>query len=1072
MFDSVIRFSLRNRFLVVASAALLLAYGGWTIVQLPVDVFPDLNRPTVNIMTEAGGLAPEEVETLVTLPLEVAVNGTPGLERIRSSSGVGLSVLYLEFAWGTDIFRNRQLVAERLALVREQLPRNVNPVMGPISSIMGEILLIGLSSESSDVSPMELRTIADWVIRPRLLGITGVSQVIPIGGEVRQFQILLSTEELRKRNLALENVEKALARLSENTTGGFLDVDQKEYLVRTLGRVKNIEDIEESVVGEFFGKPVRVKDIAQVKLGAQVKRGDGGVNGRPSVIISVQKQPGASTVDLTAKVEAMLNQIRETLPKGVTINPDLFRQANFIEASVRNVAEALRDGGILVAIILFLFLLNFRTTAITLTAIPLSFVISALVFKIFDLNINTMTLGGLAVAIGELVDDAIVDVENVFRRLRENRHAAQPKSVLRVVFDASVEVRNSIVFATIIVVLVFIPLFSLGGLEGRFFAPLGVAYVVSLVASLLVSLTVTPALCAILLPRTKAISHASEGFLVRFLKRWDERILYRALRHPGWVIGTAFLIFVGSLAVIPSFGKEFLPKFNEGSAVYNVLLTPGVSLAHSNEVGAGVEKTILEVAEVKSVSRRTGRAELDEHAEGVHYSEFDVDFKPGGRERDIVLEDIRRRLVEKFPDTFINVGQPISHRLDHLLSGVRAQIAIKVFGNDMDQLRTLGASVRNAIKDVPGIVDLQVEPQVLIPQLKIQIIREQASKYRLVVGELAEQIETALQGQVTAQVIEDQRLFNVFIRTDEKSRADPEAIKSLIVKVMPDGKKVSLAEVADVFESEGPNVINRENMQRRIVVQANSHGRDLDSLIRDVKLKIGEKVKFPEGTYITYGGQFESQQKASRLMLLLGTLSVLGVFLVLFAHFRSSFIAIQIMLNIPMALIGSVIAIYFSDRIISIASMVAFVTLCGIASRNGIMMISHYLHLMQHEGETFSKEMIVRGSLERLVPVLMTALTAVLGLLPLALAKGAPGKEILHPVAIVIIGGLLSSTLLDMWVTPAVFFRFGRRSAERYLASHSSSQKDDLDPSEMQKISQAADNAVPEKKDRHNEHQT
>lgn len=1035
MLDRVIQFSLKNRMLVVAMACFALAYGAWTIVQLPVDVFPDLNRPMVTIMTEASGLAPEEVETLVTLPLEVALNGTPGLERIRSSSGIGLSVLYLEFAWGTDIYRNRQLVGEKLSLVKEQLPKNINPVMGPISSIMGEILLVGLSSDSAEVSPMDLRTIADWTIRPRLLAIPGISQVIPIGGEVRQFQILLNSDELRKRNLSIGAVERALTEISQNTTGGFLDVDAKELLIRNIGRVKTLQDIEESIIGEFFGKAVLIKDVAQVKLGPQIKRGDAGINGKPSVILSVQKQPGVSTIDLTKKVEDTLKQIQATLPKGVTINPELFKQANFINAAITNVKEALRDGGILVSIILFLFLLNFRTTAITLTAIPLSFVLTAFIFKIFGLNINTMTLGGLAVAIGELVDDAVVDVENVFRRLKENRISSSPKPVLRVIFEASSEVRNSIVFATIIVVLVFIPLFSLGGLEGRFFAPLGIAYVVSLISSLVISLTVTPALCAYLLPNMKAMTH-KEGFLVRFLKRWDEKLLRRALKHPNAVIATALGLFLVSLFTLPFFGKEFLPKFNEGSAVYTVLLTPGVSLSHSNEVGTEVEKTILEVSEVKSVSRRTGRAELDEHAEGVHFGEFDVDFKREGRGREIVMEDIRARIAKKFPDALINAGQPISHRLDHLLSGVRAQIAIKIFGPDLDRLRGFGASVRNAIEGTPGLVDLQVETQVLIPQLKIKILREEAKRYRIIVGDLARQLESALQGEVTAQVIEDQRFFNVFMRIDESSRASVEKIKSLIVKVMPDGKKVALSDVADVFDSTGPNIVNRENMQRRIVIQANSSGRDLDSLVQELQKKIGEKVKLPEGYYLTYGGQFESQQQASRLMLILGALSILGVFFVLFAHFRSSFIAIQIMLNIPMALIGSVVAIYLSDRTISIASMVAFVTLCGIASRNGIMMISHYLHLMIHEGEVFSEKMVIRGSLERLVPVLMTALTAILGLIPLALSKGAPGKEILHPLAVVIIGGLLSSTILDMWVTPAVFFKFGRRSAEDHVKLH------------------------------------
>ena len=1041
MFDRIILFSLKNRLLVLCAAALTVAYGGWVILSLPVDVFPDLNRPTVTIMTEAGGLAPEEVEVLVTLPIEVAVNGTPGLERVRSSSGVGLSAIYLEFAWGTDIFRNRQLVAEKLQLVKERLPKDVTPVMGPISSIMGQIQMVGLTSDNPEISPMDLRSIADWVIRPRLLSIPGIAQVIPLGGGVRQYQILLSSEALRNRNVSLEDVQHNLTHISQNTTGGFINSQKKEFLIQNVGRVNSLEEVEQSSIGSSLGRPVKVKEVAKVQFGPQVKRGDAGINGAPAVIMSVQKQPGASTIELSNTIAYHLSEIQKTLPKGVKINGELFRQADFIHHAVWNVQEALRDGAILVTIVLFLFLLNFRTTAITLTAIPLSFVITAIVFRFFDLNINTMTLGGLAVAIGELVDDAIVDVENVFRRLRENRHLPTPRPAMQVIYEASSEVRNSIVFATIIVVLVFIPLFSLGGLEGRFFAPLGAAYVVSLVASLAVSLTVTPALCSYLLPKMKSMAHGKEGFLVRALKKWDERILHKVLVRPNFVLVTVLVLFLASIALIPFMGREFLPKFNEGTAMITVMLPPGVSLEHSNNVGAQAEKVILSSPEVKSTSRRTGRAELDEHAEGVNTSEIDVDFKHGGRKRDVVLEEIRANLVKQIPGSFVNLGQPISHQLDHLLSGVRAQIAIKVFGTELEQLRSSAAQIYDAIKEVPGLVDLQIEQQVQIPKVKVQFLRDEVIKYNMVVGELATQLEMALQGEVTAQVLEGQRIYNVFMRMDDDSRGNIDRIKNIIVKTTPDGSQITLEQVADVFETTGPNMVNRENMQRRIVVQANTSGRDLNSVIEDVKGLIAAKVKAPEGYFITFGGQFESQQKASRMMLILGILSIAGVFLVLYGHFRSSFIAIQIMLNIPMALIGSVVAIYLSDRILSVASMVAFVTLCGIASRNGIMMISHYLHLMLHENERFSKEMVIRGSLERLVPVLMTALTAMLALVPLILAKGEPGKEILHPVAVVIFGGLFSSTLLDMWVTPAVFFRFGRRSAEKYVELHSNTKE-------------------------------
>ncbi len=1032
MFDKIIRLALLHRVATLVIASVVTIYGIWTLVVLPVDVFPNLNRPTVTIMTEAGGLAPEEVETLVTLPIEVAVNGTPGLERLRSSSGVGLSVIYMEFAWGTDIYRNRQLVAEKLSLVQESLPEGLRPTMGPISSIMGNIMVVGLTSENLNISPVQLRTLADWTLRPRLLSISGIAQVIPIGGGVEQYQILLSSEELRRRNLDLESVESRLSVISQNTTGGFIDLGQQEYLIRNIGRVFSIEDLKTSVIGLFQGRPVQLQEVAKVVTAPKIKRGDGSVNASPSVILSITKQPGTSTIDLTHQVESALSDLQKQLPVGVKIHSQLFRQADFIEHAVENVKEALRDGAILVTIILFMFLLNMRTTFISLSALPISFAITALVFKFFDLEINTMTLGGLAIAVGLLVDDAIVDVENVFRRLNENSKKSEPEPMLKVVFDASREVRNSIVFATIIIVLVFLPLFSMGGLEGRFFTPLGISFIVSLAASLLVSLTVTPVLCSYLLGKNAGEEHHESKF-VKKLKEWDLRVLEKVLQRPKLVILPSLALFLVTLCALPFFSKEFLPKFNEGTAMISVILPPGVSLAYSNEVGQQAEKLILQTPEVKSVSRRTGRAELDEHAEGVNVSEIDIDFKTEGRRREIVLEEIRERLTSNIKNAGINVGQPISHRLDHLLSGVNAQIVIKIFGTDLNQLRILAWQVYRAMQKVDGVVDLQVEPQVEIPQLKVHMLREDALKYGITVGEISNQLEHVLQGSVKAQVIEGQRIIDVFSRFDDQSRGDVEKIKNIIVKTMPDATKVSLSNIADIFQSEGPNMINRQDMQRRIVVMANASGRGMDKIVNEIKKNVSDSVSLPEGYYITYGGQFESQQKAARLMLILGSLSLIAVFFLLYSHFKSGFIAVQIMLNIPLALIGSILAILMSDRTISIASMVAFVTLCGIASRNGIMMISHYLHLMAYEGEKFSKEMVVRGSLERLVPVLMTALAAILGLIPLVLSRGAPGKEILHPVAVVIVGGLFSSTILDMWVTPAVFYRYGRASAEKYV---------------------------------------
>lgn len=1028
MLDKIIKFSLSQRLFVVAFSALLISYGGYILTTLPVDVFPDLNRPTVNILTEAEGLAPEEVETLITYPIETALNGLPGVERIRSSSGVGLSVIYVEFAWGTDIYRNRQTVQEKLEQAKEKLPKSITPVMGPISSIMGEIQLVGLSSKNNELSPMELRTLADWTIRPRLLSIPGIAQVISIGGGVRQYQILISAEKIQKFQLSIDDVEHNLSDLSKNTTGGFIDIDRKEYLIRNIGVTKNKNDILNSVVGIHLGKTVLVKDIAEVTEAPQAKRGDASVNGKPAVILSIQKQPGASTIDLTKEIAKALSELQTTIPKSAEINPNLFRQADFIEKSISNVKEALRDGVILVLIVLFLFLLNFRTTMITMTAIPLSFMLTAIIFKLFGLSVNTMTLGGLAIAIGELVDDAIVDVENVFRRLRENKASPNPKNTLLVIFEASSEVRNSIIIATIIVCLVFIPLFAMSGIEGKLFAPLGISYVISLLASMVISLTVTPALCSYLLNNTKLLEH-KEGIIVRYLKALDLKILHFSLKNKNIVLGFTAGLFIFSVILATQMGKDFLPKFNEGTATITVLAQPGTSLAESNRIGTIAENLILKSPEVTSVSRRTGRAEQDEHAEGVHYSEIDVDFNQNsGRERPIVLEEIRKNL-NSIDGVYVNLGQPISHRLDHLLSGVRAQIALKLFGPDLNILRQKAAEINNALEGTKGLVDLQVEQQVLVPQVKIQLLRDEATQYGVVLGDIADLLQKALQGEVVAQILENQKTIDIVMKFDEKSRSDLELIKKIPIKILPDGSKIRLEQVADVYESTGPNIINRENSQRRIVIQANSEGRDMESLIKEIKNKIEKEVQLPTGYFISYGGQFESQQAASKLMLVLSALAIAGIFLVLFMHFHSSFIALQIMLNIPMAFIGGIIGIYLTGKIISVASLVAFVTLCGIASRNGIMMLSHYLHLMKHEGESFSEAMVIRGSLERLIPVLMTALTAILGLIPLIMASGEAGKEILHPVAVVIIGGLVSSTLLDIFVTPTIFYHYGKKSA-------------------------------------------
>lgn len=1033
MLNAIIRFSLKNRLLVVAGAALLLVYGAIVIMNLPVDVFPDLNRPTVTILVESGGLAPEEVETLVVRPIEVTMNGAPGVERVRSVAGIGLAVIYVEFAWGTDIYIDRQLVNERLTLARGSLPAGVEPVMGPISSIMGEIILIGMSSDTGETAPMDVRTLSDWMVRQRLLTIPGVSQVISIGGGRKQYQVLVDSRRLASLGLSLSDVETAARGSQENTTGGFLETKNQEYLVRNIGRTSKIEEIADTVVVYRKNVPVILSQVAQVRLGPQVKRGDAAVNAHPAVILSVQKQPGANTVTLTRQIEKALEEIRHGLPKDVKLIP-LFRQANFIETAIANVEEALRDGGILVVIILFLFLANFRTTAITLTAIPLSFVCTAIVFKIFGLSINTMTLGGLAIAIGELVDDAIVDVENVFRRLKENHHKEKPDNTLVVVYRASAEIRSSIVYATIIVILVFLPLFFLSGIEGRLIAPIGVAYVVSILSSLVISLTVTPALCSYLLSKSKAMDEKEYGSrFVQWLKRTDEKyLLSPALKHPYKVMAVAGALVLLALLLVPFMGREFLPEFNEGSATINILSTPGTSLTESNRIGTIAERLLLSVPEVISTGRRTGRAELDEHAEGVHYTETDVDFKKSKRSRADILGDIRARLSQ-IPGIAMNIGQPISHRLDHMLSGVRAQVALKIFGTDLDVLRAKAQEVAAVLRNIPGVVDLQIEKQVLIPQVKIQIKRDEAKKYGVRSGDLVELLETAFSGKVVSEVLESQRTFDLFVRFRDEDRGNLQALRDALIDT-PSGAKVPLTQVADVYESKGPNVVWHENVQRRIVISCNVAGRDLGGAVAEMQKRVQEHVALPSSYFITYGGQFESQQAATRLIAVLSLFSLAGMFLVLYTHFRSTMIVLQIMINIPLSLIGSVAAIYMTGGILSIASLVGFITLTGIASRNTIMMISHYVHLVKEEGEQFNEAMIIRGSLERLVPVLMTASVAGLALIPLVLAKGQPGKEILYPVATVILGGLMTSTFLDMAVTPAVFYVFGRKALKKYLA--------------------------------------
>lgn len=1041
MLNNLIRFSLENRFLVVSIAALLMVWGTYVAVQLPVDAFPDLERQTVTIMTEAGGLAPEEVETQVSFPIETAMNGLPGVVRVRSQSGIGLSIVYVEFDWGTDVYRNRQLVAEKLSEVRGQLPLFAQSFLAPISSIMGEIMLISVSSKSGQTPPGELRALADWTIRPRLLNIAGISQAIPIGGEVRQYQVLISPEKLRQYNLSIDDLSKALENANLNTTGGFIDSRSQEYLVRNIAYVHSIEDLKQTIVAYRNGKPILIGDVAEVKIGARVKRGEAGANGSPAVVISVQKQPGADTIQLTEKIDKAIQELKTTLPDDIEINTRLFRQANFIQASISNVIEALRDGAIIVAIVLFLFLLNFRTTFITLMAIPLSFVITFLVLKAFGATINTMTLGGLAIAIGELVDDAIVDIENIFRRLRENYASDNPKNPMRVIYEASLEVRSSIVYATFVVILVFLPLFMLQGIEGRLLVPLGFAYIIALAASLIVSLTVTPVLAFYLIPKYFQKKRGTsvdveqikqESFLVVWLKKIDEKILRWTLRNPYKVIIGSVILFIATVSTLPFLGSSFLPEFNEGTVAVNILANPGISLSESDRIGRIAEKLILQVPEVISTGRRTGRAELDEHAEGVHYTEIDIDLKKSERSREEILGDIRKALAV-IPGVSVNIGQPISHRLDHMQSGVRAQIAIKLFGSDLSVLRAKADEIKNILMTVEGATDIQVEKQVLIPQIRFIVDRVQAANYGLTPGEIVKTLETGLNGLKVSEVIDGNRRTDIVLRFDERFKSQPENLKDILIHT-PTGSQIPISTVAKIEMLPGPNQILRENGQRRIVISANTSGRDLGSVVQEIQQKIAAGVRLPEGYFLEFGGQFEAQQKATRILSLLSIISLFAIFALLVKGLGHWQAALQVMINVPLALIGAIWALHLSGGVFSVATLVGFVSLAGITSRNGIMMIAHYLHLMREEGEEFSEKMIIRGSLERLVPVMMTALTACLSLVPFAVAADAPGKEILHPLAVVVIGGILTATLLDQIVTPAVFYKFGRKIAEQVIA--------------------------------------
>ncbi|KQO80509.1 multidrug transporter AcrB [Methylobacterium sp. Leaf90] len=1028
MFTFLVSQSVRNRLLVLAMATVLVLYGAFTATKLPVDVFPDLNRPTVTIMTEAEGYAPQEVEQLVTYPIETRMNGLPGVTRVRSVSGVGLSITYVEFDWGTDIYRNRQQVAERLSLVQDQLPRGVTPVMGPISSIMGQILLVAVTSETA--SPMQVREVADFTIRPRLLTIPGVAQVIPIGGEVRQFRVSPNPAAMRSLGVTNAQLEAALAQFGTNAGGGFTDQWSREYLIRNIGRTMSLDDLRNLVVATVAETPVYLRQLADVSFAARTKRGDAGYMAKPSVIVSVEKQPDVDTVRLTRSIETALKELNPNLPGGIKADQVLFRQADFIETSIRNVERVLMEAVLVVAVVLFAFLLNVRTTAISLLAIPVSVLTTAVVFHLFGLSINTMTLGGLAIAIGELVDDAVVDVENIYRRLGENRKAGNPRSVFEVVVSASNEVRSGIVYATMVIVLVFVPLFALSGIEGRLFAPLGQAYIISILASLLTSITLTPVLASLLLPGLKNLEE-HDSRLLKLLKRGNAALLQVAFRHKGLLVGTVAVAVIGAGVAAWNLPRAFLPPFNEGSFTVNMTFNPGISLAESNRVGLIAEKLLLDIPGVKAVGRRTGRAELDEHAEGVHSSEIEVALDEGAkRPKEVLVTDIRGRLAAL--PVAVNVGQPISHRLDHMLSGVRAEIALKVFGEDLDALRRVANSLRERMAPIPGLVDLQVERQVRIPQLEVRVDYTRAALYGVQPAAVVEQISRLSNGRVVSTVVDGVRRFDVVLRLSENRRTTT-GLGDLLLET-PSGW-VPARQVADIRETDGPNQILRENARRRIVVQANTNGEsDMATVVGAIREAVAQEP-MPPGFFTSLEGTFQAQEEASRTIAALSALSLALVFAILYSRYRSAALALIIMGNVPLALIGSVAALWLVGQPLSVASMIGFITLTGIAARNGILKISHYLNLSLHEDVPFGPDLVIRGSLERLTPVLMTALAAGVALVPLLYDAASPGKEILHPVAVTIFGGLISATLLDTFLTPILFLRFGRKPLERLRAA-------------------------------------
>ncbi len=1019
MLNKILSISLHNRLIILTGAVVLSVVGIYFARMMNVDVFPDLTAPTVTILTEAHGMESEEVEKLVTYQLETALNGSPNVRRIRSSSAAGISIVWVEFDWGTDIYRARQIVSERIPMVRENLPEGIgSPTMAPISSIMGEIMLLGVVSDS--LSPMELRTLSDWTIRPRIKAIGGIANVVVIGGDYKQYQVLANPYKMKHFGVSLKELLQHVKEANLNVPGGVINQYGNQYIIKGSGRAHVLEDLQEAVLKQVNGQTIKIKDVATVKIGASDKIGDGSLNASPAVILTLSKQPNVNTLELTERLDGVITDLEKTLPEGVEIKSHIFRQSDFIEASISNLNQTLLEGAFFVIIILFIFLMNWRTTFISLLAIPMSLLVSIIALKILGYTINTMSLGGMAIAIGALVDDAIIDVENVYKRLREN--IKKPKSerlpTLIVVRDASIEIRSSIIIATFIIIVSFIPLFFLGGMEGRLLKPLGVAFVTSVLTSLIIAVTVTPVLCSYLLNNEKLLNKQAEGTLVeRWLQKQYTSVLQTAMKMPKIIIGTTVIAFLLSLFVLINLGRSFLPEFNEGSLVISVVGPPGMSLEESNKTGKLVEQILLDLPEVEVVTRRTGRAELDEHAQGVNAAEIDVPFMLKDKTKEEFFEEVRSKL-SIVPGVNITLGQPIAHRIDHMLSGTRANIAIKIFGSDLQRLFEVGKSVEQNIKDIEGLADVAVNQQIEVPQIRIKPKRQILAAYGMTVGDLMEQVDIAYAGEEAGEIYEGQQYFDLVVRYEKQFRDNIENISNTLIS-LPKGGQTALGELATIASVSSPNTINREDVQRKIVVAANVQGRDLRSAVKEIKETVANNVAMPEGYRVQYGGQFESESKASKLLLVTAIIAIGIIFLLLYYEFKDVKLAFVVLINLPLALIGGILIVFFTSGVISIAATIGFISLFGIATRNGILLVSRYEDLRM-EGIT-GMELIKKGALDRLNPILMTAFTTGLALIPLALKGGEPGSEIQSPMAVVILGGLLSATILNLIVIPCVY---------------------------------------------------